>query len=153
MADLSLLGVEALIRWEHPTRGLVQPDDFIPGLEANSRIIQVGRWVLLEARRQLKAWRAQHNGLAMLTMSVNVSGRQLDYDGIIDDVAQALTMSCIDPGQLTLEITETALMKDVSKLGHCDVYSEALAGAWHKGSARAVSRIGCAHSSSGAGEP
>ena len=115
VADLSLVGVEALIRWQHPIRGLVQPDDFIPLLEANGRIVEVGRWVLREACRQLKAWPAQHLGAVTLKMSVNVSGRQLERDGILDDVARALTMSGIDPGQLTLEITETALMKDIGR--------------------------------------
>ncbi len=110
LEDLSLVGVEALIRWDHPTRGEIQPDDFVPLLESSGKIVAVGRWVLLEACRQMASWRAQGSDL---TVSVNVSGRQLDRDEIIDDVRDALQASGLDPASLTLEVTETALMRNV----------------------------------------
>ncbi len=108
--DLSIIGVEALLRWEHPTRGTVQPDDFIPVLEATGQILDVGRWVLREACTQMAAWRARGSDLIV---SVNVSARQLDHDVIVQDVRDALTESGLDPAALTIEVTETALMRNV----------------------------------------
>ncbi len=106
--DLSVVGVEALLRWNHPNRGLLQPDDFIPALEASGLIVPVGRWVLIEACRQAMAWRQE--GRVTTGMSVNVSARQMDADSILDDVKQALALSGFPPGDLTIEITETCLM-------------------------------------------
>ena len=106
--DLSVVGVEALLRWNHPNRGLLQPDDFIPALEASGLIVPVGRWVLIEACRQAMAWRQE--GRVSTGMSVNVSARQMDADSILDDVQHALTLSGLPPGDLTIEITETCLM-------------------------------------------
>jgi diguanylate cyclase (GGDEF)-like protein len=103
-------GVEALIRWHHPERGIVQPDDFIPALESTGIIIPVGAWVLQEACRQGARW---HEQGYRFTVSVNVSARQLERDRIIDDVHHALRLSEFDPGSLILELTETALMHDV----------------------------------------
>ena len=108
--DLSLVGVEALLRWEHPTRGLIQPDEFIPLLESSGRIREVGRWVLGMACEQMAAWHALGSTLGV---SVNVSARQLDDDAIVTDVRAALAISTLDPVALTLEITETALMRNV----------------------------------------
>ncbi len=108
--DLALIGAEALIRWEHPTLGQIQPDEFIPLLESSGHIIDVGRWVLREACTQMATWRARGSDLMI---SVNVSGRQLDRDIIVDDVRDALTHSGLDPAVLTLEVTETALMRNV----------------------------------------
>ena len=108
--DLTLTGVEALIRWQHPTLGEIQPGEFIPLLESSGQICEVGHWVLQEACRQMAAWRALGTDL---TMSVNVSGRQLDRDTIIDDVREALETSGLDPVLLTIEVTETALMRNV----------------------------------------
>ncbi len=106
--DLTVVGVEALLRWNHPNRGLLQPDDFIPALEASGLIVPVGRWVLREACRQAMAWRQQ--GRITTRMSVNVSARQMDADSILDDVQHALTLSGLPSGDLTIEITETCLM-------------------------------------------
>jgi diguanylate cyclase (GGDEF)-like protein len=111
--DLSLFGVEALLRWDHPTLGEVQPDEFVPLLESNGRIIDVGRWVLIEACSQMAYWHAR--GTMKLGISVNVSGRQLDHDTIVDDVREALRVSGLDPSLLTVEVTETALMRDTEK--------------------------------------
>jgi EAL domain-containing protein (putative c-di-GMP-specific phosphodiesterase class I) len=110
LGTLGLVGVEALIRWHHPTRGIVQPDDFIPALESSGQIVDVGRWVLREACRQAAIWRA---GGSDLTVAVNVSARQLDRDIIVQDVRDALEASGLAPAALTIEVTETALMRDV----------------------------------------
>ena len=102
-------GVEALLRWRHPTRGIIPPDVFIPIAEENGQIVAIGRWVLQQACQQAAHWHAQGHPLAI---SVNVSGRQLDHDELIDDVQHALDSAGLDPSTLTIEITETALMKD-----------------------------------------
>jgi diguanylate cyclase (GGDEF)-like protein len=109
LADMSPSGLEALIRWNSPTRGIVQPDDFIPLLEETGLITSIGRWVLHTACAQAAAWRQQGHTVGI---AVNVSARQLDSDGIIDDVQLALAESGLTPSALTLEITETTLMRD-----------------------------------------
>ena len=103
-------GVEALLRWRHPTRGVIQPDDFIPALEASGLIVPVGRWVLEEACRQGAAWQRQGH---RITVSINVSAKQLDRDQIVNDVHDALTDSGFDPALCVLELTETTLMHNV----------------------------------------
>jgi diguanylate cyclase (GGDEF)-like protein len=105
-----VLGIEALIRWRHPTRGIVVPDEFIPIAEESGLISGIGRWVLGEACRQLAIWQASGDDIGV---SVNVSAYQLDRDGLAADVASAIAESGVDPGSLTLEITESALMHDV----------------------------------------
>jgi diguanylate cyclase (GGDEF)-like protein len=112
LSDMSPTGVEALIRWEHPVRGVVQPDDFIPLLEDTGLIVEVGKWVLEEACKQGAAWRAAGYPIGM---AVNVSGRQLDTDQLIVDIERALAESGLDPGALTVEITETTLMRNVEE--------------------------------------
>ncbi len=103
-------GVEALLRWRHPERGVVMPTEFIPALESSGTIIPVGAWVLHEACRQGAIWQGQGY---RFTVSVNVSARQLERDRIIDDVNSALSTSGFDPDSLILELTETTLMSDV----------------------------------------
>src|SRR5581483_8791521 len=103
------VGVEALLRWRHPSRGVIRPDLFIPIAEDSGLIIPIGRWVLEQACAQAARWRAHGHGIGM---SVNVSGRQLDRDTLIEDVRTALEHSGLDPAALTLEITETTLMRD-----------------------------------------
>jgi diguanylate cyclase (GGDEF)-like protein len=109
LAGMAPSGFEALLRWTRPSQGIVQPMDFIPLLEETGLIVDVGRWVLGEACRQGARWR--RNGHAV-GMAVNVSARQLETDQFIDDVRHALADSGLDPQALTLEITETALMRD-----------------------------------------
>src|ERR1700735_3714705 len=109
---MSPTGVEALIRWQHPVRGIVQPDDFIPLLEETGLITEVGKWVLEEACAQGSAWRAAGYPIGM---AVNVSGRQLDSDQLVADVEGALSGSGLDPEALTIEITETTLMRNVEE--------------------------------------
>ena len=112
LSDMSPTGVEALIRWEHPVRGVVQPDDFIPLLEETGLIVDIGKWVLEEACAQGAAWRAAGYPIGM---AVNVSGRQLDTDQLVTDIEGALSESGLDPGALTIEITETTLMRNVEE--------------------------------------
>ncbi|HEY4451315.1 MAG TPA: EAL domain-containing protein [Solirubrobacteraceae bacterium] len=112
LSDMTPNGVEALIRWRHPARGVVQPDDFVPLLEETGLIADVGAWVLRVACAQLAAWRAAGYEIGV---AVNVSGRQLDSDRVLDDVSTALSAAGLDPGSLTLEITETALMRNIDE--------------------------------------
>ena len=107
----TLIGVEALIRWRHPVRGVVSPDAFIPLAEETGMIVAIGRWVLQTACQRAADWHRQGHTIGM---SVNVSATQLDDDRLFGDVAQALTTTGLDPATLTLEITETALMRDAS---------------------------------------
>jgi diguanylate cyclase (GGDEF)-like protein len=104
-----VLGVEALLRWNHPVRGVVQPDDFVPLLEETKLIIDVGRWVMHEACRQAKEWRFSERGMYV---SVNVSARQLDGDHLVADLRHALETSGLVPASLIIELTETAIMHD-----------------------------------------
>jgi diguanylate cyclase (GGDEF)-like protein/PAS domain S-box-containing protein len=111
LASTRVVGVEALVRWHHPRRGVVAPADFIPLAEESGLIVALGRWVLDEACRQAQAWRTA--GLS-LTMSVNLSSRQIDDAGLTEDVARALRESGLEPAALTLEITESVLLRDLS---------------------------------------
>jgi len=104
-------GVEALLRWQHPGRGLVQPDEFIAELESSGLIVPVGAWVLHTASRQAAEWRRRGYEF---TVSVNVSAKQLDNDSLVDDVHAALVLSDLEPERLVLELTETALMREAA---------------------------------------
>jgi EAL domain-containing protein (putative c-di-GMP-specific phosphodiesterase class I) len=115
LEDLTIVGVEALLRWQHPTLGVVQPDRFIPILERTGQIREVGRWVLHKACEQMAAWRARGD---RLYVSVNVSAAQLDSDAIVDHICGALTISGLDAGSLIIEVTETALMKHADATAH-----------------------------------
>jgi diguanylate cyclase (GGDEF)-like protein len=110
--DGRVTGVEALLRWEHPIFGLVAPLRFISLAERNGLIIPIGAWVLREACRQLAAW-----GDDALSMSVNVSARQLGSTDLVDTVRAVLEESGIAPRRLCLEITETAMMADPGAIG------------------------------------
>jgi diguanylate cyclase (GGDEF)-like protein len=112
LQSMSPTGVEALLRWNSPVRGLVQPDDFVPLLEETGLITEVGRWVLNEACRQGAAWRASGYPIGM---SVNVSARQLDMDEFVGYVHEALEQSGLEPGALTIEITETTIMRNAEE--------------------------------------
>jgi len=112
LPTLELIGVEALVRWAHPTRGLVGPSEFIPLAESTGLIVPLGRWVLQQACAQAVEWqRSRPNGKA-LRMSVNLSARQFQYAGLVDDVAKILTETGIAPNSVVLEITESLLMLD-----------------------------------------
>jgi diguanylate cyclase (GGDEF)-like protein len=112
LSDMSPSSVEALIRWKHPTRGVVQPEDFIPLLEETGLITEIGGWVLREACAQGASWRQAG---CPIEMAVNVSARQLDSDEFVTEVQEALEASGLDPPALTIEITETTLMRDAEK--------------------------------------
>jgi diguanylate cyclase (GGDEF)-like protein len=98
-------GAEALLRWQHPARGLLAPDAFLDMAEETGLIVSIGAWVLDEACRELRRWQDAHTGPLPLGVAVNLSGRQLGPD-LVGLVAQALTRYRLDPGSLTLEITE-----------------------------------------------
>ena len=105
----TVVGVEALLRWQHPVRGVVMPDEFLPILEESGLILTAGRQVLHRACQQATEWRrAGHD----LSMSVNLSPRQLDSPGIVSHIAEALEASGLSPDHLVVEITENILMHD-----------------------------------------
>jgi EAL domain-containing protein (putative c-di-GMP-specific phosphodiesterase class I) len=105
-----LLGVEALLRWQHPDHGLIMPDEFIPLAEGNGLIIEIGDWVLDEACRQLAKWHGE--GHEVPTMAVNLSATQFRYAGLPDKVRDTLRRHGLAPGALTLEVTESTAMHD-----------------------------------------
>jgi EAL domain-containing protein (putative c-di-GMP-specific phosphodiesterase class I) len=105
-----MLGAEALVRWNHPTRGLVPPDEFIPLAEKTGLIFQIGTWVLDEACRQVSEWHA--SGHTEWTVSVNLSALQFSHPGLIEMVRHALKQHSLEPRYLTLEITESTAMRD-----------------------------------------
>ena len=107
----TVTGLEALVRWQHPQRGLVSPLDFIPLAEDTGLIGPIGEWVLREACRQNRIW--QSNGLPPLRMAVNVSGHQLAAPEFVDTVARALAETDHAPQRLEIEVTETTLMRDL----------------------------------------
>jgi len=111
--NISVIGFEALIRWNHPTQGLVYPDSFIPVAEETGLIIPIGRWVLKKACRDLRRWDEQVKSKLPLFMSVNISSKQFLRPSLIDDIKAILDETGLSPDKLKLEITETALMEDV----------------------------------------
>lgn len=110
LRDGRLVGVEALLRWQHPELGPVPPDEFIPIAEENGLIAEIGLWVLMEAARQLRAW--DDTGLDVPKISVNCSVRQLDPDRLPAQVAAVLASAGLASSRLELEITESMLMRD-----------------------------------------
>jgi diguanylate cyclase (GGDEF)-like protein/PAS domain S-box-containing protein len=112
LEDGRVSGVEALLRWRHPERGLIPPDQFIPFAEETGLIVPIGRWVLREGCRQAKAIQDTLPADPPLSMSVNLSVKQLQHSDIVADVRDALADSGLDAGSLTLEITETVMMAD-----------------------------------------
>jgi diguanylate cyclase (GGDEF)-like protein/PAS domain S-box-containing protein len=117
LRDGSIVGAEALVRWEHPERGLVAPGDFIPVAEDCGLIEPIGRWVLGEACRQTAIWHASNPDSAPITMSVNLSARQVAQQDLTVAVSRVLRTTAIDPSCLCLEITETVLLEESEMLG------------------------------------
>jgi diguanylate cyclase (GGDEF)-like protein len=108
----NVTGVEALLRWQHPTRGLVMPDTFIPVAEQTGIMVPLGRWVLVEACRRAADWERSGHPLAI---SVNISGRQLDTGpALLETVREVLAETGLAPGLLSLEIAESLLMRDAT---------------------------------------
>jgi EAL domain-containing protein (putative c-di-GMP-specific phosphodiesterase class I) len=109
LASGRLCGAEALVRWQHPTRGLLGPGEFIAVAEESGLIVRLGGWVLHEALRQLAQWR--RGGLTLPQMSVNVSSLQLQRVGLSDSVREALSSTGVDAPGLCLELTESAIIE------------------------------------------
>jgi diguanylate cyclase (GGDEF)-like protein len=110
LSDGRIIGVEALVRWRHPSRGEVSPADFIPTAERTGLIVPLGRWVLREACRQQAAWQQAYGDNSPATVGVNVSGRQLQDPGFADEVADAVHEAGLEPHNLVLEVTENAVL-------------------------------------------
>ena len=110
-----LLGAEALVRWQHPSRGLVAPMEFIPLAESTGLILPLGRWILHCACRQLVAWAARP-ALAQLNLAVNVSARQFHHRDFVAEVLAALEETGANPAHLELELTESHLVEDVEAM-------------------------------------
>jgi EAL domain-containing protein (putative c-di-GMP-specific phosphodiesterase class I) len=115
LATGRLAGVEALVRWQHPERGLVPPLEFVPMAEQTGLIVPLGRFVLREACRQLRAWHDLYPAHRPMTVSVNLSARELDEPGLVESVRAALTDAGLDPAHLVLEITESLLLVDLPR--------------------------------------
>jgi diguanylate cyclase (GGDEF)-like protein/PAS domain S-box-containing protein len=113
LAEGKIIGVEALIRWQHPSRGIISPAVFIPLAEDIGLIGLIGEWVLNTACAAAKAWQAA--GLPFLRIAVNVSGRQISNDNVVDMVAAALQRSGLAPQFLEVEVTESVVMKDAAR--------------------------------------
>jgi diguanylate cyclase (GGDEF)-like protein len=112
--DGTLQSLEALVRWEHPERGLLLPDEFVPIAEESALILQLGAWTMREACEQAQRWRAEFGYRAPLPVSVNVSARQLAQADLPASVSQVLVETGLSPADLAIEVTETALIEDAS---------------------------------------
>jgi diguanylate cyclase (GGDEF)-like protein/PAS domain S-box-containing protein len=110
--DFRLCGFEALVRWQHPTRGLISPLDFIPVAEEGGQILQIGQWVLREACFQIQRWQQKFPSDKPLYMTVNLSAKQFAQPDLIDQVRNILEETKLDPSFLKLEITESVVMDD-----------------------------------------
>jgi len=106
-----LLGFEALLRWQHPSRGLIGPAEFLEVADETGLMVPIGRWCLREGCTQLAQWTREHQGAAALTMSCNVSSRQLMHPQILLYVKEALAASGLEPARLRIEITESVIME------------------------------------------
>jgi EAL domain-containing protein (putative c-di-GMP-specific phosphodiesterase class I) len=138
-----IVGFEALLRWEHPELGSIPPAEFIPIAEATGTVVGLGRWVLEEACRQAIEWRMANRCMGDLHMSVNLSPVQCSAPGLVDDVSRVLEVSGLDPGCLILEITETALVTEMSEMVRI------LGELRHLGVKVAIDDFGTGHSSLG----
>ncbi len=111
LRDSTIKSVEALIRWNHPRRGLVPPMDFIPLAEESGRITDIGRWVVIAACKQLAAWR--NTPFSHLRIAVNLSGRELDDEHIVDHIQSSLEANGVPPGHLEVELTEEIFIQNI----------------------------------------
>jgi EAL domain-containing protein (putative c-di-GMP-specific phosphodiesterase class I) len=107
------IGAEALVRWHHPTRGLVSPGEFIPVAESTGLIVPLGKWVLTEACRQVASWRASGITNEHFYVSINLSARQLQDPALLDNVAAAIRDSRLPAAAVVLEVTESIIMDDL----------------------------------------
>ncbi|MCU1352208.1 MAG: diguanylate cyclase/phosphodiesterase with sensor(s) [Acidimicrobiales bacterium] len=136
-----ITGVEALVRWDHPRRGMLSPQAFVGLAEDTGLILPLGQWVLEEACQQLRAWQLSLPSTSSLTMSVNLSVRQLQHENIVRDVIATIDRFGLDASTITLEITETTLMHDT------DVTRRTLAELRDAGVSLAVDDFGTGYSS------
>jgi diguanylate cyclase (GGDEF)-like protein/PAS domain S-box-containing protein len=109
-------GVEALVRWQHPTRGLLPPDEFVPLAEETGLIVPLGQWVLEQACLQARRWQLDHPRQPRIRISVNLSARQLQQPDVVDQVARIISQTGIDPGTLVLELPETLVLRDTDAI-------------------------------------
>ena len=107
-----IVAAEALVRWRHPSRGLVLPSEFVPRAERTGQVLRLGRWVLGEACRQAAGWHRVRADQQPLEVTVNLSSTQLRAPDLVDEVREAIGAAGLDPPALLLEITETALVRD-----------------------------------------
>ena len=112
LSSQKIAGVEALVRWQHPTRGLLLPGEFIHIAEETGLIVTIGRWVLRESCFQARRWQTEYPSDPPLTIAVNVSARQIHQPGLVEVVAEALRDSGLPPNTLILEITESLVMQN-----------------------------------------
>ncbi len=115
LRDMRLVGFEALVRWNHPERGLISPAEFIPLAEESGLIVQIGRWMLEQACAQMRRWQRAFPRRPALTVSVNLSARQLMHPDLLPDIRRTLRESGLSPRHLKLEITESAMMEDAER--------------------------------------
>lgn len=119
VATGEVAGFEALVRWRHPTRGVLAPLQFVPDAERTGTIVPIGRWVIRSAARQLAAWQREHPrpGTRPLTLSVNLSHRELVQHDLVDAVGSAIAESGVAPGSLQLEVAESSLVDPTGSTG------------------------------------
>jgi EAL domain-containing protein (putative c-di-GMP-specific phosphodiesterase class I) len=115
LTDFRVSGFEALVRWEHPDRGLVSPIDFIPVAEEGGQILQIGQWVLRQACLDMRGWQERFPADPPLFVTVNLAAKQFAQPNLIEQVKESLETSNLDPNCLKLEITESVVMDDIEK--------------------------------------
>ena len=113
--DFSICGFEALVRWQHPERGLISPMDFIPVAEETGQIVAIGEWALVEACRQMTHWHRRFPLQFPFFISVNLSTRQFSEPGLVARVGEILNTTLLNPRSLKLEITESAVIENIDK--------------------------------------
>ncbi|MEW6583925.1 MAG: EAL domain-containing protein, partial [Actinomycetota bacterium] len=143
LATRRVTGVEVLLRWHHPERGVIGPADFIPLAEETGWIVPIGRWVLAEAMRQVRMWQSSVPGASGLVLNVNLSPRQLQQRGLAEELAFELERVGLDPASLVIELTEGALMQEL------DLAAQLLRAIRGLGVRIAVDDFGTGHSSLG----
>jgi EAL domain-containing protein (putative c-di-GMP-specific phosphodiesterase class I) len=114
LSDERIIGVEALVRWQHPRRGLLAPGEFIALAEETGLIVPLGRWVLRQACEDVASWQRTRSDESPLQLSVNLSSRQLQDPDLAADLTATLGESGLAPGSLVLELTESILMRDTA---------------------------------------
>src|SRR5262249_24752282 len=119
LATRRLAAFEGLVRWQHPQRGLLAPDDFLPLAEETGLILPLGQWVLAEGCRQIRAWREAGIDRPLPTMSLNLSGRQIAESDLLEEVRRALDTEGLAGRELDLEVTENVIMQDTDSTRGC----------------------------------